>query len=935
LKKLGYYIFCLLSLIIHKNWAQEFPPFKNFLPQQYSAENQNWDISQGENEHLYFGNNSGLLEYNGAQWSLYPSPNQTIIRSVKVVGKRIYTGCYMDFGYWQRADTGLLEYTSLSANMPQPLVEDEHFWRILALKEWVIFQSLDRIYLYSTQKNTFKIIEVGAPLTKSFNLNGIIYFQALGKGLFKIVNGNVLLVSKDALLQEDVLINMAQTENSITLITQTRGIFRLSDDGLYQAEISANTVLKGSSIYSSIVLRDGRIAIGTISNGFYLLNKEGEIVQNLTQQEGLANNTVLSIYEDMAGNIWLGLDNGISVINLNSAFKVYQDTSGTLGTVYCSAIDSGIIYLGTNQGLFYKKKDTQDKFIKVLGTSGQIWSLKKIKGTLFAGHNQGTFMVENKVAVWLSRGQGTWDIKEIPENNDHLLQGNYDGLYVLERDNKKWKVRNKILGFDMSSRFFEIAAPGRILVSHEYKGVFLLNIDKNFEQVLDYRSLEKAPASLKSSLSSFGNAIFYAYKKGVLSYTVDEGFVPDTIFKKAMGEDSLYVSGKLVPDPDNNRLWGFAKNGLVYFSKGNLDNRLEAGHVSFPANLRKDMRGFENISALGSGKYLLGGVGGYITIDLEKIQQEVYTIELNAVKSSGLEMKVNYLSLTGRPTFGAKSNTIGFSYNVPVFDKYKAVDYQYRLQGLYEQWSDGDEKEEVLFENLPYGSYKFEVRAKVGNQLTQNAASYSFEISKPWYLTTTFIVVYIILAGFILVLFHFYNRGHYRKKTVQLEEENKRKLALHTSENEKEVMRLRNEKLEDDFKSKSRELAASAMSIVKKNELLTAIKKELQPIKEEEHVKKVIRTLDKNLNTTKDWKFFEEAFTNADKEFFNKIKDQHPKLTTKDLKLCAYLRLNLASKEIAPLLNISVRSVEIKRYRLRKKLDLDHEKSLVEYIMII
>ena len=67
--------------------------------------------------------------------------------------------------------------------------------------------------------------------------------------------------------------------------------------------------------------------------------------------------------------------------------------------------------------------------------------------------------------------------------------------------------------------------------------------------------------------------------------------------------------------------------------------------------------------------------------------------------------------------------------------------------------------------------------------------------------------------------------------------------------------------------------------------------------------------------------------------FIKKIKSLHPELTPNDLRLCAYLRLNLPSKEIAPLLNISHRSVEVKRYRLRKKMNLDHKENLTEYIL--
>jgi len=117
--------------------------------------------------------------------------------------------------------------------------------------------------------------------------------------------------------------------------------------------------------------------------------------------------------------------------------------------------------------------------------------------------------------------------------------------------------------------------------------------------------------------------------------------------------------------------------------------------------------------------------------------------------------------------------------------------------------------------------------------------------------------------------------------------------------------------------------------------LLSSLKKELVKIDSKPEAKSVIKIIDKNINNTKDWEFFQEAFNNADKDFLNKVIELHPDLTPNDLKFCAYLRLNLSSKEIAPLLNVSVRSVEIKRYRLRKKMNLPHQKSLVSYILEI
>jgi DNA-binding CsgD family transcriptional regulator len=188
----------------------------------------------------------------------------------------------------------------------------------------------------------------------------------------------------------------------------------------------------------------------------------------------------------------------------------------------------------------------------------------------------------------------------------------------------------------------------------------------------------------------------------------------------------------------------------------------------------------------------------------------------------------------------------------------------------------------------------------------------------------------------VWILFvHSLYRKYYSKQKKKLLDKKQQEFSLSQLESEKEIMKLKNEKLQQEIDSKTRELSASTMSIIKKNEILNTIKNELSLVNEKDRIKPVIKIINKNLSNTGDWKLFEEAFNNADSDFLKKIKTVHPNLTPNDLRLCAYLRLNLSSKEIAPLLNISARSVEIKRYRLRKKMELDHEQSLVEYILKI
>ena len=213
--------------------------------------------------------------------------------------------------------------------------------------------------------------------------------------------------------------------------------------------------------------------------------------------------------------------------------------------------------------------------------------------------------------------------------------------------------------------------------------------------------------------------------------------------------------------------------------------------------------------------------------------------------------------------------------------------------------------------------------------------SYSFSIMYPWYYSYWAIFIYFIIIVFLSLLINNLYTRYYRRKQIKYVEESKKELALKELSNTKALIEAKNDQLNQRIENKNRELAISTMSMIKKNTLLGSIKDQLVKVKEISELDRVVRNINKNINNDDDWNFFEEAFNNADQDFLKKIKDIHPKLTPNDLRLCAYLRLNLSSKEIASLLNISSKSVEIKRYRLRKRMNLEHGTNLISYILSV
>ena len=918
--------------------SQELPPIVKYPSTTYNAGNQNWMISQDKNHFMFFANNEGLLEFNGSNWTLYPSPNETIVRSVKVIDDKIYTGCYMEFGFWKRQANGQLKYNSLSKLIRKSIVDDEQFWNILNYEQWVIFQSLSRICIYDTKAKTFKIIAPKNTILKSYRTQNSIYFQTLNEGLFEIENGKSKLVFTNDIIKSNKIVNLFSIDDGLIIHTQFNGFYKLVDGTLSKIFEDLESQLKPSSIYSSQLLSDGNYALGTVSNGIFILGSDSKIKYHITQNKGLSNNTALSLFEDFDKNLWIGLDNGINCINLQSPVKSFSDDTGMLGTVYTSIHYNDNLYIGTNQGLFYKKFSSNDEFQFVNGTKGQVWSLFEYQGTLFCGHDSGTFSIENDAAKTIFNQSGTWKFEVIPNKPNLIFQGNYYGISVLEKINSQWIFKNKIAGFDYSSKYFEISPTNEVYVSHEYKGVFKFQLNKEFNKATNNTTFNTPEKGKNASLVKYNNAIYYAYKQGIFKLnSKTKLFEKDKLLSSVFEKDE-YTSGKLIVD-NSNKIWLFSKNYIHYFSLSKINSQLKQNAIPIPSSLTNSMLGYENITQVSNSDYLIGTTDGYYTININDLSFKNYSVSICNVATNKTNSQSNNQTIIENGKFKYDQNNVAISYTVPEYNKYINAEYQYLLEGVQDKWSEWSSKTVTNFKNLSPGDYVFKVRAKIANSIPENTAIYSFTILKPWYATNVALFIYLIL--FLVVAFYINKayKNYYFNQEQKLIDENNLLLEIKELETDQQLMKIRNEQLSLDVDTKNRELAVSTMSLIKKNDLLALIKEDLKKTSEESNksvsIKSVISTINRNITEDNSWNVFKEAFDNADKDFLKKVKNAHASLTPNDLRLCAYLRLNLSSKEIAPLLNISVRSVEIKRYRLRKKMNLTHEQGLVEYILSI
>jgi DNA-binding CsgD family transcriptional regulator len=360
------------------------------------------------------------------------------------------------------------------------------------------------------------------------------------------------------------------------------------------------------------------------------------------------------------------------------------------------------------------------------------------------------------------------------------------------------------------------------------------------------------------------------------------------------------------------------------------------------------VKDYESISRINSSIYLISVDDGFVILnDEDALQQTRTKLPLVLVRRiENITDRITPITDNGDQNdieIPYTQNNIRISYSLPFYRQEK-VKFQYYLEGYSKQWSDWSTQTQKEFTNLNQGTYNFKIRAKTNEENISPVTTLSFTILSPWYAGKIAMFCYLLL----IILAYFLATKYYRLKLKRhqhhihekLQKEKEEFLKQEAIINEQEIVKIKNEQLQADLASKSRELANSAMNIVYKNELLQKISEEMTHLKDstgkqlaEEQLRRIQKVIDEGMNDERDWNIFESSFNEAHENFFKKLKSGHPDLVPNDLKLCAYLRMNMSSKEMASLLNISLRGVEIRRYRLRKKLNLEHDKNLVEFLI--
>lgn len=959
-KVLLYFIFCFTILHLKAQTQIASPQIINYNSEEYNGGVQNWDVAQDNNGIVYFGNNDGLISFNGSFWNVYRLPNYTVIRSVEIDKKnRIFVGGQDEIGYFFPDKNGVLKYHSLVHLIPEKDRKFADIWHLVINNEEVFFQSTNVIIHYKdgvvkTYKPEMEWEFIGSANNQLFahsRSNGLMIYD---EGVWKPYN-------QDPVLNNSSITSIMEYRNDTLLVsTLKNGLFLLHQNKLFKKKTEIDEVFYNDRIYFSKKINEDWYALGTTSAGLFIIDKNGKLIQKYAYKDGLQNNNIRSIITDKTKNLWLALDDGIDYIAINSGVKIIHPDKNKQITSYAFRVFDKRLYIGSSNGLYVSNIDndrdislSKNTFNEVKNVKGQVWNLEEINGKLLMGHEDGFFLLDKEIARQIYTVPGTWIFQPTSSvfPSPTIIAGTYLGLQKIGFNEGNFINEGNISGIKESLRFMVFDNNHTLWASHPYRGVFRIELEGDYKKIKKYTIYthkDGLPSSLYNYVYKIKNRVVVATENGVYEYNEKQNnFTSFALLNDALKGISIQY---LKEDKDGN-VW-FVNNkkvGVVDFNHPVGDKTFSI--IYLPQLDGKVVGGFESIYPLNNENIFIGSNKGAYHINYKKVLENFNKPEvlIGSVKIFGKNdstifggyfFKDNQVIAKQDPSsvleLSKEYSSIHFEYASTLFEQQKNIQFSVQLKGFDKEWSVWTSKTEKEYTNLSPGKYSFQVKARNGLGNESEYASYTFIVLPAWYQSYLMYFLYVILIVIGLFLFFRWQQKKYLKAQNKLS-------YLHQLEldrNEKEIVRLKYEKLEADVDYKNRELSTMTMHLVQRGEVLSKIKEVISTIIKNHdindsspsfrHLIRLIRDVEK---TDEDWEQFSLHFNNVNTDFFNKLKDHFPDITPNELKLCAYLKMNLSSKEIAQLMNITIKAVEVGRYRLRKKLHLQPEMNLYEFLI--
>jgi ligand-binding sensor domain-containing protein/DNA-binding CsgD family transcriptional regulator len=922
--------------------AESFLPLlHNYSKADYNAALQNWDLAQGRRGEIYVGNGLGVLCYDGYLWSLTPLPGKAVARSLMMDGDRLYVGSYMDFGYMERDDYGVLQYTSLWPKGYEG--HDDEIWNIVRDSEGIIyFQSFSGYFSYDGKNVTPHYDNSMRPLY-FHEVRGRIYVQIQNDDYY-LLTGNKLVpvVSRKQVGNDHIVAAAPGRPGHVILCTQWHGLFDYDGSRCVPFFTAADEQLRVTNVNRATFLaQDSTLVIGTILGGIYGIVMDGKLRWHYHMGNHLNNNSVLNLMSDCDGNVWAALDIGIALINTASPYSLLTPDNGRLsiGMVYDVAAVPPYLYIATNQAAWRYSTDSHE-LVRVGGSDGQNWHVTRVQDKLLLGNNDGVKLLNGTSTTLIPGAQSSSTCVRtcVLNGQEVMIESTYYALRVYVKRNGQWVFSHEIENFHAPVSQFEVDLQGNIWAAHMSCGLFRLELSPDLRRtnVRSYRLVDEDSLSgLTHVMKVCGRVLF---TRGHRFYTYDDMHRKIVPFEEMGDLGSEICAATMV---DDATFWLASSDGFLLM-KRDSDGYHSVGSVSsgffgLDCNDNKN-----NVYVNDHIAYfnLNNGVGRLDMRELDTGQNQNGTKKLSvrSVTTSGRKvidepMPVNTTAKKRASSLASVAVTLSY----PNFD-YRPLVFSFNLKGAGNELVTESSDPQVSYSALGFGDYCLNCKVKTLSGEVIDELDYYFCHPRPFYASWW---AWILYALMLIALAYLLVRYRTRKTEERLRrqfEDKRLQQDFKMLEQEKIIAEQRHQLLEAQLNDKAKEAASLALDAAARNQAIENIRETLREKRRKGAISQndmavMLAQLGENADSDNFWEIYQNNFNLIHKNFFKNLKAQYPSLTSTDLRFCALLRLNLSTKDIAQFTGLSVRGVEGARYRLRKKFNLHEGSDLVDFLI--
>lgn len=929
-------------LVLNVAYASTFKPvITNYSSKVYGIAYgmQNWGCTQTLDGEMHFANNRGMLSFDGYHWRLSATPGNKILRTMMADGDSIFVGSYEEFGYFKKDKYGNFQYCSLSKLLRKAIANNEEVWNIVKYKGKVYFQTFASAFCWNG-RNVEQIHYNNLSPLYFHLINGKIYAQIVGGGL-ALFDGKryIPIIGRNKINNDNVVATIQLNGRRAILCTESSGLYLTDGKAVEPFPTQIDTSLKQLRMNRAILTKDSTIVLGTILGGIYAIDMAGRLKWHYNIESGMLSNSVLRLFCDRDNNVWAALDNGLALIHTGSPYSIMIPERGEpmLGMIYDIGFTERGYLIATNQGLYTYDSPT-GKISLLKGAEGQNWHVSEFDGQIFIGNNQQTFET-SKGSTALhpipgTDGSSTCMKRATINGQDVIVEASYSNLRIYRMVDGRWTLSNTVEGFSAPVKQMEIDQTGAIWAANMNSGVYRIELSRDLRKVTDiteYRVLGNDDDVVSYVMKIRGRIVL---SDGRTLYTYDDMQQRVIPYKKLC--DGLASASDIHSSAVNDRtFWLSGKYGytLVDFT-GKAFHTIQYVPVSFFGLQNNESN--DKVKVYGGYTYfnMNNGIARFSNNDMFNKTEPKLALSSAQTINFGETIPLP-ISLENNKTDVSGGLSLIFS-----FPNYSSQQFRFRFT------LDGPKEEvvirqspDIIFHDLDMGRYILKVEALNAAGNVVSSIHYGFTVPRPPYLSYAAIFLYI--AALSVGIFYFSRwRTNKALKNRQKDYEAKKALQdIKMLEQEKIIAKQRQQLLENELSVKSKEIASMALDMEAKKNALEGLQTAIQrqklrggvSSKELDALLKQIETIpssDEDL-----WKVYQKNFDMIHDQFFRNLRERYPSLTASDLKFCALLRLNLSTKDIARLTNLTIRGVEAARYRLRKKIGLSEKDSLVEFLI--